>query len=230
MSDPYSSGTTGKCPHCQFSVCFDNATPIIERGPNWANPSPTYLAIEGEQERIFVYSSSCPNCNKQIVISKITIAEKTQHRLVHPFNIVRTVPLEVPKVIAVDFLEAAEVLSISEKASAALSRRCLQNLLTNRGFTKRDLNDQIGDAIPTLPTVIGENLDAVRNIGNFAAHPLKYTSSGQIVDVEPEEAEWNLEVLESLFDYFYVQPVKAKEKRDKLNTKLAALHKPPMKT
>jgi hypothetical protein len=33
-------------------------------------------------------------------------------------------------------------------------------------------------------------LDAIRTIGNFAAHPIKSTSSGEIVDVEPGEAEW----------------------------------------
>jgi hypothetical protein len=29
----------------------------------------------------------------------------------------------------------------------------------------------------------------VRTIGNFAAHPIKSTSTGTIVDVEPGEAE-----------------------------------------
>lgn len=80
-----------------------------------------------------------------------------------------------------------------------------------------------------LPSAIAENLDAVRNIGNFAAHPMKDTSSGAIMPVEPEEADWNLDVIEELFDIFYVQPELAKRKRASLDAKLAAAGKPPMK-
>ena len=91
----------------------------------------------------------------------------------------------------------------------------MQNLLNDRGFNKKDLSEQISDAIPKLPTALGENLDAVRNIGNFASHPLKNMDTGLIVDVDPEEANWNLDVLEGLFDFFYVQPAKAKRETRK---------------
>lgn len=35
-----------------------------------------------------------------------------------------------------------------------------------------------------LPSYIAEGIDAVRNIGNYAAHPAKSQSTGEIVDVE----------------------------------------------
>jgi hypothetical protein len=126
-------------------------------------------------------------------------------------------------------MEAGAVMTISEKASAALSRRCLQNLLTDRGYRKSDLSKQIDAALKDLPSGIAFNLDAIRNIGNFAAHPIKSKTTSMIVDVEPEEAEWNLDVLETLFDYFYVQPRISEEKRKKLNEKLKSIGKPPMK-
>ena len=84
-------------------------------------------------------------------------------------------------------------------------------------------------ALKALPSRIAENLDAVRQIGNFAAHPIKFQSTGEIADVEPEEANWNLDVLEQLFDHYYVQPAIAKAKRDKLNAKLQKLGKKPLK-
>jgi len=59
---------------------------------------------------------------------------------------------------------------------------------------------------------------------------LKDTSTNEILPVEPHEAEWNLEVLEGLFDFFYVQPAKAKARRAALDAKLAAAGKPPMKS
>jgi len=80
-----------------------------------------------------------------------------------------------------------------------------------------------------LPTHIAKSIDAVRNIGNFSAHPMKSQQSGSILPVEPEEAEWTLEVLESLFDFYYVQPDILKKKRDALNQKLAEAGKPSMK-
>jgi len=69
----------------------------------------------------------------------------------------------------------------------------------------------------------------VRQIGNFAAHPMKSNSTGEIVPVEPEEAEWDLEVLEALFDFYYVQPKQLSDKIDTLNTKLVDIGKNPIK-
>ncbi|WP_245163755.1 DUF4145 domain-containing protein [Burkholderia glumae] len=107
----------------------------------------------------------------------------------------------------------------------------MQMVLRENGFTQKDLAPAIDAALASnsLPTAIADNLDAIRNIGNFAAHPMKDTSTGQILPVEPHEAEWNLDVLEELFDFFYVQPEKAKQRRAALDAKLAAAGKPPMK-
>ncbi len=68
----------------------------------------------------------------------------------------------------------------------------------------------------------------MRNIGNFAAHPTKSDSSGEIVDVEPGEADWLLETLEGLFDFYFVQPKLLEAKRAALNQKLEDAGKPPM--
>jgi hypothetical protein len=51
----------------------------------------------------------------------------------------------------------------------------------------------------------------------------------EIVQIEPGEAEWILDVLEELFDFYIVQPAKAKAKRDQLNAKLLEMGKPPLK-
>ena len=45
--------------------------------------------------------------------------------------------------------------------------------------------------------------------------------------MEPGEADWNLDVLESLFDFYYVQPAMLLAKRDALNAKLVAAGNPP---
>lgn len=80
-----------------------------------------------------------------------------------------------------------------------------------------------------LPSHVAEAIDAVRNTGNFAAHPMKSQSTGEIVPVEAGEAEWNLDVSEALFDFYFVQPGLLKKKKDALNAKLQEAGKPPMK-
>jgi len=97
--------------------------------------------------------------------------------LFHPKAISRSpLPPEVPKEFAEDYLEACITISDSAKASAALSRRCLQHLLREKGGVKKgNLANEIQQIIDAgqLPAYLLDSLDAIRNIGNFAAHPLK---------------------------------------------------------
>lgn len=121
-----------------------------------------------------------------------------------------------------EFIEACRVLLLSPKSSAALSRRLLQYILREHyGIPKSNLFDEIEEFIKQkdVPADLAKNVDEVRKVGNFAAHPLKY-HTGEIVDVEPGEADWLLEVLESLFDFAFVQPARSKAKKKRLNEKL----------
>lgn len=137
----------------------------------------------------------------------------------------------MPAAIAEDYTEACLVLHDSPKASAALSRRCLQHILREAGKVKHaDLNKEIEEVIGrgNMPSQITDLLHAVRQVGNFAAHPMKDKHTGDILPVEPGEAELNLEVLEALFDFYYVLPDKNQKRKDALNQKLQAAGKPPI--
>jgi Domain of unknown function (DUF4145) len=154
-------------------------------------------------------------------------------RLIRPKGSNRSpVPTEVPKEIIEDYNEACLVLTDSPKASAALSRRCLQIILReNASVNPSDLSNEIQQVLDSgkLPSYLEDSIDAVRNIGNFAAHPIKSKSTGEILPVEPGEAEWNLDVIEMLFDFYFVQPEKTKQKKAMLNNKLKDAGKPEMK-
>ena len=141
-------------------------------------------------------------------------------------------PSEVPEKFVEDYVEACLVISDSPKASAALSRRCLQHILREISKVKpNNLANEIQQVIDsrTLPSHLVKAIDAVRNIGNFAAHPLKSDKSGEILSVEPEEAEWNLDVLEALFDFYFVHPAIVNRKKKALDKKLKEAGKKPMK-
>lgn len=210
-----------KCPHCLENFHED-----------W-----TRVGLGGDIGHIMwsVSHCKCPAC-KRIIMSVEGVKEdfSSYERMVYPKAISRvSLPEEVDDVSVVnDYSEACAVLSDSAKASAALSRRSLQHILRDKvGVKPSDLYSEIQQVLDNnlLPSDLAENLDAIRNIGNFAAHPIKSTSTGEVVDVEPGEAEWNLEVLEDLIDYAYVRPARSQARKDALNKKLKDAGKPEIK-
>ncbi len=211
-----------KCPHCQ--VMFTEGWSYRSLGRDSA----------GEWR---LATTQCANDECALWIAELIQlhpegGQPVAKRVILPNAASRPVPPEVTEPYGSDFGEAAVVLSDSAKASAALSRRCLQSLLRGEaGVTHSNLNNEIDEVLSSgqLPSWLGDNLDAVRTVGNFAAHPIKSTNTGEVVDVEPAEAEWLLDVLEGLFDFYFVQPAAAKKKRDALNQKLQAANKPALK-
>jgi len=223
-----------KCPHCSVVI---HDEPVV-----------TPLSND-EEARWAIIRRTCPACKRFIFhlqkekyvigpspipgpIGLKRVASSPELILVWPKGSMRPpCPAAVPQVVAEDYKEACLVLTDSPKASAALSRRCLQNLLQEVAKVKPgNLFDEIQEVINnnTLPPHLAKDIDAIRIIGNFAAHPTKSQKSGEIYSVEPGEAEWNLDVLEGLFNIYCVQPTIAKGKRDALNKKLRDAGKPPM--
>ena len=218
-----------KCPHCRVDY-FEQATVVpldYDESGYWV-----------------VRHSKCPSCMRVVAVMQRTGLIRGQGE-VHPFGeahvsylvLPRTTlrpspPAQVPPEFAADYVEAAAVLNDSPKASAALSRRCLQHIIREKAQIKaRDLAAEIQLLLDSnvLPSWLAEAVDAVRNIGNFAAHPIKSTQSGEVLPVEPGEAEWTLDVLDGLFDFYFVQPALLLEKRAQLNAKLAQAGKPALK-
>jgi len=156
--------------------------------------------------------------------------------MVYPAGVCRgPVPPEVPREIAVDYIEASNVLPLSAKASAALARRCLQNVLRSNGYKAKDLAKEIDlilnetDPARAIPESLRMTVDGIRNFGNFSAHPINDLTSLQVIDVEPHEAEWSLDILDEMFEHFYVRPAQARARKAALDAKLAAAGKPASK-
>ncbi len=213
-----------KCPHCLES--FHDFYEVIPVGND----------ASGDWG---VISRKCPSCERVVLVlgsgkigsigGRHILDYIKDERLIYPRAPSR-VPLskEVPEEFATGYREACIVLADSPKASAALSRRCLQNLLRGNAKVKpSNLANEIQEVIDngSLPPYIVESINDVRNIGNFAAHPIKSERPGEIVDVEPGEADWNLDVLEALFNFYFVQPAIIKRKREILNLKLKEVDK-----
>ena len=212
-----------KCPHCLIGLPNELNTEYIVQDKNgsWR----IEYKICTECKKVMIYLDEPHNFSGHIMNIR---------RMVYPKGITRKpLPTEInDEEIVENYKEACLVLADSPKASAALSRRCLQHLLREKArVKKKTLANEIEQVLDSkqLQSYLSESLDAIRNIGKFAAHPIKSKSSGEIVDVEDGEAEWNLDVLEGLFDFYYVQPAILKKKREALNKKLTDAGKPPMK-
>ncbi len=228
MAD-FSVNGQAECPHCGRAVQFAIGGDLVLRGGAPRGEAPTGFAYGGAPTGYALRWVQCPACKRvTIVLERQELPAEPVEQVIYPLCTQRPpVPAGVPAAIKADYEESALILPLSPKGSAALSRRCLQAVLVDAGkATKKTLSGQIDEVRPTLPAYLEEELDQVRTIGNFSAHPLKDTNSGAIVEVEPNEAEWNLDVLDDLFDFYYVKPAAIQRRKDLLNQKLIGAGKP----
>ena len=213
-----------KCPHCR--VEFHDNRRLVD------------VAQDADGPRALA-RRRCSGCNREIIyLDHIELVgtpnSVVDSTLLWPKKSTRPpAPSEVPALYAEDYNEAALVLADSPKASAALSRRCLQNILREKAGVKHSsLANEIQEALDKnlLPPYLADDVDAIRHIGNFAAHPIKSQTTGAVLPVEPGEAEWNLDVIEALFNFYFVAQAKALARRAALNRKLQDAGKGPMKS
>jgi hypothetical protein len=221
-----------KCPHCLQAIHANFRENQLLTGTS-----------QGETKGFSIFCMACPECDEAIINleSGAVVSEGTNTwdfqmgtsaiTPVYPSSATRNCPAEVPIPMRDYFLQATAILDTSPMASAALSRRCIQMLLHDHaGAQQRNLSDQIDHVLnqKAIPTTLGEQLQAVREVGNFAAHPMKNTQTGEIIEVELHEAAWNLDVLEELFDFYLVAPARAKAKVAALNLKLQQANRKPV--
>jgi hypothetical protein len=120
-----------------------------------------------------------------------------------PPSSARTFPDYIPKPILDDYKEACLVRDLSPKASATLSRRCLQGMIRDFWGIKGDrLIDEINALKEKVDPVTWDAIDATRKIGNIGAHMEKDIST--IVEVDPDEAKQLIGLIESLISDWYV--------------------------
>ena len=132
----------------------------------------------------FIIIAQCQACNQfsiwitneiQINISRLVlITSDATLTLIFP-NVAEGVPKpnnDMPDDVKEIYIEAGEVLNISPRASAALSRLAIEKLVAHLNAQGKDLNTQIGSLVSKgMPIEIQQMLDSVRVIGNNAVHP-----------------------------------------------------------
>ena len=225
---PVLQGDEMKCPHCLENFHVGNTTSPgdidVSAHGVYEFHNTCFIDEDGDID-FWIEKVICPACDK-FIITLVSELHSGEHRdLIWPKAPSRSpVPPEVPEEFAADYREACLVLADSPKASAALSRRCLQHILREiTGVKPGNLYNEIEEAtaLKGFSSSLEELLDVPRKVGNNAAHPLKNPATGSIVDVEPWEAEWCLEVIEALYDHYFVAPAKNAERLSRLGQKMS---------
>jgi len=212
-----------ECPHCARMVT------IVASMRSNANHVLGIQNFDGPQilNTRFVV---CPNpeCSRATLTAELRAAEPLGHGYrattlvqswtLKPDSHARVFPDFVPKQIRDDYVEACKIRNLSPKASATLSRRCLQGIIRDFWQVKpRRLVDEIDDIKDKVDSVTWDAITAVRKLGNIGAHMEKDVN--EIVDVVPEEAQLLIHLIETVITEWYV----GKHEREKRMKALSAV-------
>jgi len=150
--------------------------------------------------------SRCPECKRDII--KIDEYIKNglpvwEHYSVKPSSECKLFPEYIPEAIRNDYEEACAILHLSPKASATLSRRCLQGMIRDFWRVKKSrLVDEIDDLKDIIPAAQWNAISALRSLGNIGAHMEKDTNT--IIDIDDGEAEKLIKLIELLIQQWYI--------------------------
>jgi len=149
---------------------------------------------------------------RELVGSNYATTEQLESWKLRPQSSAKPQPDYIPQAIRDDYREACLISDLSPKASATLSRRCLQGMIRDFcGVTDGTLNQEIkklreqvnaNKAAPGVTIETVEAIDHVRHIGNIGAHMEKDVNV--IIDIDQREARTLITLIEMLFKEWYV--------------------------
>lgn len=174
-----------------------------------------YELENAEEDDIVIEYIKCPACEKIGITIYRPCTEETFR--IAPRTARKSYPDYIPKQIRKDYEEACLIADLSPKASATLSRRCLQGMIRDFFKVKKDsLCDEIC-AIADLPGMSANQvsaLNALRKIGNIGAHPER--DINLIVDVDEDEANLMISLIEFFIQNWYIQRHDEEEMMNKI--------------
>lgn len=202
-----------QCPYCSIVMPITNDTHRC-RVPSFDRTDDSNASSSNN----FDYSSCyidfflCPNCGQYTIkVTGVGAMVKDVNVFVRPISEAKQFPDYIPEAIRNDYEEACSIVNLSPKASATLSRRCLQGMIRDFWDIKlKNLNQEITALKDKIPADLWSSIDALRQLGNIGAHMEKDTDV--IVDIDPNEAESLIKLIELLMKEWYIN----REERKKL--------------
>jgi len=225
-----------KCPYCYHDCTVGDADVRTLGGED-------LISLDHGTYRGSIIITTCPNktCRKQkISVTIVSLDTKLpplqfggapagqEHRLDRIKKIIymgqllpesegKVFPDYIPKQLRNDYLEACLIKDKSPKASATLSRRCLQGMIRDFwGITKARLIDEIEELKSHVDATTWGAIDSVRQVGNIGAHMEKDVNI--IIDVDENEAGLLIWLIETLFQEWYIARFDRKERMHALTS------------
>ena len=212
-----------RCPFCNHDSTITN------ENFHYNYTTLTKKNSEGYQMLAIIFII-CPNkdCNKYSLSIKLfkakfdeTNREYVPENLLREWNLIpqsdaKPLPKYIPKAIVDDYNESCLIKDLSPKASATLSRRCLQTMI--RDFWNisglSNLKQEIDAIKEKVDSMTWSAIDSVREIGNIGAHMEK--DINLIIDVDPGEAKLLIQLIESLIKEWYISKYEREKNMKKI--------------
>jgi hypothetical protein len=140
-----------------------------------------------------------------------------------PASGAKAYPDYVPVQIRRDYQEACLIVQPSPKASATMSRRCLQGMI--RDFwevSKPTLKKEIDEIQDKVDPDVWDAIESVRKVGNIGAHMEEDVNV--IIEVEPDEAALLIWLIEYLMEQWYINREARRARLAELRELPAAKH------
>lgn len=192
------------CPFCNHTMPLLNST-FNER--KLAFHTPVKMGYVEDDEYCFtVQMFKCPNCQKITSFAIYSGSEMPEKSIpLFPISMAMQFPDYIPEVIRQDYEEAYVIASLSPKASATLSRRCIQGMIHDKWNIKlKNLNQEITALKDEIEPTLWSAIDSLRQLGNIGAHMEK--DINVIVDIDSGEAEKLIKLVEILIKEWYIIP------------------------
>ncbi|MDE7445831.1 MAG: DUF4145 domain-containing protein [Lachnospiraceae bacterium] len=191
-----------RCPYCSIVMPITHAT-YADQYPAF-NSNYGYNHGEYYESTILISFFKCPSCEKYTVFAEGKgTSVKNINTIMQPNSLAKQFPDYIPEAIRNDYEEACAIVNLSPKASATLSRRCLQGMIRDFWEIKEsNLAKAIEKLEGNIPATQWKVIDGVRRIGNIGAHMEK--DINLIVDIEPNEAQKLIKLIEHLLEQWYI--------------------------
>lgn len=203
------------CPFCEASIPRTSETVRHQKlGFDYIQ---SYPSTHEDYDFIFI-SVKCPNCSEKhyLIDGQGAPFSTVDNMSVYPKSKAKQFPEYIPDQLREDYEEAYAIMNLSPKASATLSRRCLQGIIRDFHKVKPDtLYKEISQLQDIIPASQYKVLHSLRQLGNIGAHLEKNVDL--IVEIEAEEAEKLIKLIEYLFEKWYIEQKETEDLFDIIN-------------
>lgn len=191
------------CPYCNRDCTLGEDDIRISSTELFLSPLHGHLETEYK-----IYICPSPACRKIAIEARIYKGRTHPKKIIYEWLLVpesnaKPFPDYIPSQLRNDYYEACLIVNKSPKASATLSRRCLQGMIRDFwGISDRTLNQEILALREHIDHQTWNAIDSVRKVGNIGAHMERDVNT--IIDIDPEEANLLIGLIETLFADWYI--------------------------